>query len=221
MTSLLVHAVGASRTYRTDGTLTTALADASFEIAPGQLIALMGPSGSGKTTLLHLIAGLDTPTAGTVEWPGLGERSGLRPSRIAIAFQGPSLVPALDVAENVGFPLLLGGATPDESADAAAAIIARMGLEDLASKLPDELSGGQSQRVGLARALVVRPALLLADEPTGQQDRAHADRLLELVLTLAGEQGAAVLAATHDPAVAARFPTRWTLADGHLETRTT
>jgi ABC-type lipoprotein export system ATPase subunit len=219
MTGPLVRAVGASRTYRTDGTLTTALDDATLEIAPGQLIALMGPSGSGKTTLLHLIAGLDTPTSGTVEWPALGERAGLRPGRIAIAFQGPALVPALDVAENVAFPLLLGGASEIEAAEAAASIIARMGLEDLASKLPDELSGGQSQRVGLARALVVSPALLLADEPTGQQDRVHADRLLQLVLALAAEQGAAVLAATHDPAVAARFPDRWTLADGHLETK--
>ena len=220
MTSPLVRAIGASRTYRTDGTLTTAIDDVSFEIGPGQLIALMGPSGSGKTTLLHLIAGLDTPTTGTVEWPALGERSGLRPGRIAIAFQGPSLVPALDVAENIAFPLLLGGATEAEAAEAAASIIARMRLYELSRKLPDELSGGQSQRVGLARALVVKPALLLADEPTGQQDRAHADRLLELVLELAGEQGTTVLAATHDPAVAARFADRWTLADGHLETRT-
>jgi ABC-type lipoprotein export system ATPase subunit len=214
----LVRTERASRTYRVDGTENTAVVDATLEISAGARIGLMGPSGSGKTTLLHLLAGLDTPSAGLVEWPALGARDSLRPSKIAIAFQGPSLIPALDVSENVGFPLLLGGAAETEAASEAAAMLARMGLSDLAHKVPDELSGGQAQRVGLARALVVRPALLLADEPTGQQDRAHAARLLDLLLEVAAERGTAVLIATHDASVADRLETRWAMNDGVLST---
>jgi ABC-type lipoprotein export system ATPase subunit len=218
MSELLVRADKASRSYRIDGTLTEAVVDASLRIEPGARIALTGPSGSGKTTLLHLLAGLDTPTSGLVEWPALGDRAGLRPAKIAIAFQGPSLLPALDVAENVAFPLLLGGATEADAAAEAAAMLERMGLIDLSRKVPDELSGGQMQRVGLARALVVRPALLLADEPTGQQDRAHAGRLLELLLAVAVECGTGVLVATHDASIAERFATRWSMSDGALTT---
>ena len=205
MPEALVVADRITRTYMVDGSSTQALAEASFSIAPGDLIALMGQSGSGKTTLLHLISGLDAPTTGVIAWPALGVRSTLRPDHIAIAFQGASLIPALSVAENVALPLLLGGAAPDAADADAAAMIERLGLADLSAKLPDELSGGQSQRVALARALVMRPELLLADEPTGQQDRIHADRLLDHLFELAAEQGIAVLAATHDPLVAARL----------------
>ena len=219
MSDQLVRAEKLSRSYVADGSVTNAIADATFQIAPGDLIALTGPSGSGKTTLLHLIAGLDTRTSGTIEWPALGERNTLRPMKVAIAFQGPSLLPALTVAENVAFPLLLGGSTESAAQEAAGTMIGRMALDDLAGKLPEELSGGQSQRVALARALVVRPAVLLADEPTGQQDSAHAVRLLDLILALAAEQSTAVLLATHDAEIAARLPIRWALDDGGLTTR--
>jgi ABC-type lipoprotein export system ATPase subunit len=218
MRDLLARTERASRSYRVDGTLINAVIDADLSIEPAARIALMGPSGSGKTTLLHLLAGLDAPTSGLVEWPALGDREGLRPSKIAISFQGPSLLPALDVAENVALPLLLGGMSEPDAASAAATMLERMDLSDLARKVPDELSGGQSQRVGLARALVVGPALLLADEPTGQQDSAHAAHLLDLLLEVASECGSAVLIATHDAAVAARLATRWTMNDGVLST---
>jgi ABC-type lipoprotein export system ATPase subunit len=221
MSDALARTVHASRTYRVDGQMITALADASVEVGAAARIALTGPSGSGKTTLMHLLAGLDAPTTGTVEWPALGERDCLRPLRVSLAFQGPSLLPALDVAENVAFPLLLGGASPADAALAAAAMLERMGLSDLAAKLPDELSGGQAQRVGLARALVVRPALLLADEPTGQQDHVHAARLLDLVVDIADEQGTALVIATHDPVVADRMTQHWTIVDGVLTTEGT
>lgn len=218
MTEVLARASGASRTYRVDGQVTTALTGATLEVRDRARIALMGPSGSGKTTLLHLLAGLDVPTDGIVEWPALGGRDTLRPTKIAIAFQGLSLLPALDVAENVAFPLLLGGSSPRDAALAAAAMLERMGLSDLASKVPDELSGGQAQRVGLARALVVGPRLLLADEPSGQQDHAHAAHLLSLLIEVADEVGTALLIATHDPAVAARMASQWSISDGVLTT---
>ena len=217
MSEPLVRAKALSRTYFADGETTTALNAADFEIVPGELIALTGPSGSGKTTMLHLISGIDVPSSGSIEWPALGARSVLRPCKISIAFQGPSLLPALTVAENVALPLLLGGSvTPAEASEAAAEIIDRMGLEELGPKLPEDLSGGQSQRVGLARALVVRPSLLLADEPTGQQDHVHAARLLEFLFAFTAEHGTAVLAATHDPHVAERFTVRWNIEDGAL-----
>ena len=217
MADPLVRAHALSRVYQAEGVPTTALDSADFAIGASQLIALTGPSGSGKTTLLHLISGIDAPTSGEISWPGLGDVADLRPLRIALAFQGPSLLPALSVADNVALPLLLGGSvSAADAASAASAIIERMGLGDLSAKLPEELSGGQAQRVGLARALVVKPALLLADEPTGQQDHLHAARLLDLVLAIADEQGTAVLAATHDPVVAARMKIRWRIEDGVL-----
>ena len=216
MADILVRADEASRRYLIDGDLTVAVCSATLEVPAAARIALMGPSGSGKTTLLHLLAGLDVPTEGVVQWPALGDRAYLRPMQVAIAFQGPSLLPALDVAENVAFPLLLGGTSPDEAAVAAAAILDRMGLAEIALKVPDELSGGQAQRVGLARALVVGPRLLLADEPTGQQDHRHAAALLDLLIAVADEKGTALVIATHDPAVAERMATRWSITDGIL-----
>jgi len=218
MTEILVRAQAVSKDYLVGDLVTHALKGASFELATGVSTALTGPSGSGKTTLLHLIAGLDTPSAGDISWPGIGPRESLRPTRVTIAFQSPSLLAALDVAENVALPLILGGATETDAAERATAILEAMSLDDLATKLPEELSGGQSQRVALARALVVRPALLLADEPTGQQDREHAEELLDFVLAFAAQCGTTILVATHDPAVAARMTHSWVLDDGILMT---
>lgn len=217
MGDVLARASHASRMYEVDGQTTPALVDAVFEVREGARIALTGPSGSGKTTLMHLLAGLDVPTEGAVDWPSLGDRDSLRPLQVALAFQGPSLLPALDVAENVAFPLLLGGAQPEEAAVAAMDMLQRMGLSDLATKLPDELSGGQAQRVGLARALVVGPRLLLADEPTGQQDHVHAGEMLDFLIGI-DERGIALVIATHDLVVADRMAERWSIADGVLVT---
>ncbi len=218
MTKTLVYARDLSKDYLAGGQVTHALAGASFELRTGDLTALTGPSGSGKTTLLHLIAGLDTPSTGDIAWPGIGLRDSLRPSHVTIAFQSPSLIASLSVAENVALPLLLAGTAEDEADAATATILEAMDLADLAAKLPEELSGGQSQRVALARALVIRPALLLADEPTGQQDRGHADKLLDFLLSFAEECGTTILVATHDPAVAARMTHSWVLTDGTLTT---
>jgi ABC-type lipoprotein export system ATPase subunit len=181
-------------------------------------IAVTGPSGSGKSTLLHLIAGLDAPTAGSVRWPALHDSGPGRPMGIGVVFQGPSLLPSLDVTENVALPMLFAGQAHDAAMSHAHAALDLLGIGDLAAKLPEELSGGQSQRVAIARVLAARPALILADEPTGQLDHHHADKVITVLLDTAISIGAAVIISTHDPAVAARLPDHWVMRDGHLDT---
>jgi ABC-type lipoprotein export system ATPase subunit len=212
----LVRAEGISKTYRVRDQIVAALTDASFTIEQGDRIAITGPSGSGKTTLLHLIAGLDAPTEGAIEWPSF-DREHLRPSKITIAFQGPSLVPALSVLENIELPMLLADlAQPVASSRAADALI-DLGLAGLGDKLPEELSGGQLQRAAIARAVAIRPMLILADEPTGQQDQETGQALLDKLLAHAEEAGAALVVATHDSAVADRMDRRWRLEAGRLD----
>ncbi len=216
----VVEAVAVSRHYaqasRSEaGQPVEALAAASFRVMPGDRIALMGPSGSGKSTLLHLMADLDIPSAGTLEWPALGDSGTLRPSRIGMVFQTPSLLPMLSVAENVELPMRLGRCLEAPRALALAALEA-VGMAAMADKLPDELSGGQAQRVGIARALANRPALILADEPTGQLDHATAQMVFDTLLGVLRGSPAALVVATHDPAMAARLDTVWTLAHGRL-----
>jgi lipoprotein-releasing system ATP-binding protein len=205
------------RTYQRGNELVVAVQEATCTIAPGDRIALLGRSGSGKSTLLHLLGGLDTPTSGVLSWPALGLRGTLRPSKVAFVFQMPSLLPALTVVENVELPLLLadtGGAT---ARAAALEALLRMDLAVLADKLPEELSGGQAQRVAVARALVVRPKLILADEPTGQLDRPTAQHLFDVLLaTLAGTDTALVVA-THDQTLAERLDHVWHIRHGRLE----
>lgn len=207
------------RTYSSGSTAVTALSDASFTVEPGDRIALVGPSGSGKSTLLHLVAGLDQPSGGTIAWPALGDRTHLRPGPIGVAFQGPSLLPPLTVLENVALPVILAGGTDHEARGAAADLIEAFGLAGLGDKLPEELSGGQSQRVAVARAFAGVPRLILADEPTGQQDHVSAERLIDVVIALAELDGIALLIATHDPSVADRLETRWSIENGSLRTK--
>jgi len=194
-----------------------ALGKASFEVRSGERIALVGPSGSGKSTLLHLMAGLDEPTEGEIDWPALGPRETLRPGSVAMAFQGPSLLPPLTVLENVMLPLLLVGETEWEATRAAQSILERFEVADIASKLPEEISGGQSQRAGIARALIGGPRLVLTDEPTGQQDSGGGRRLLRAMLSCVDEGGAALVVATHDASMASWMPVRWSIAGGVLD----
>jgi putative ABC transport system ATP-binding protein len=140
----------------------------------------------------------------------------LRPGTVAMVFQGPSLLPALDSMENVAFPLLLGGVDERTARLTAAAALDHLGLTDIARLLPEELSGGQAQRVAMARALACRPRLLLADEPTGQLDHTTAEGVVRALETAASATGTAVVIATHDPVVAARFDDQWLMADGAL-----
>jgi putative ABC transport system ATP-binding protein len=179
-------------------------------------VALTGPSGSGKSTLLHLLAGLDRPTSGTIAWPGLDGSPIGRPGVVGMVFQGPSLLPPLDVTENVALPLLLAGVEEEQARERAQAALRDVGLEELGSRLPEELSGGQAQRVAVARALASRPRVILADEPTGQLDSAHAAEVAALLLQAATQLGAALVLATHDMALASQLPVRWQMADGSM-----
>ncbi len=218
MPETLVRAASLARAYGGGAARVIALHDATFTVAAGDTVSVAGPSGSGKSTLLHLIAGLDTPTSGSIDWPALGDRPSLRPGPVAISFQGPSLLPPLNVVENVALPMILTGSNQLEATAAALELLHAFEIDTLADKLPEELSGGQSQRAGLARAFCGSPRLVLADEPTGQQDTATGGRLLEAILTLAATHGIALVVATHDAAVAERLAGRWTMRDGTLRT---
>jgi ABC-type lipoprotein export system ATPase subunit len=206
----------ASRTYGRGLTATVALAPTDCEIHPGQRIALTGPSGSGKSTLLYLLAGLDDPTTGSVTWPAIGDRQDLRPARLAMIFQGPSLLAPLTVAENVALPLILAG-QPDIAAHARASeALSGLGLGGLADKLPEEISGGQAQRVAVARVLAGAPQLILADEPTGQLDAANGAAVIDILVEASRAGGAALLVSTHDPAIADQLDGRWEIHNGEL-----
>jgi ABC-type lipoprotein export system ATPase subunit len=213
---VLVRFSGLARTFGRGTAAVVAVHGADGEVLAGARLALTGPSGSGKSTLLHLLAGLDEPTAGTIAWPALGARHELRPGPVAVIFQGPSLLPPLDVAENVALPLLLAGSDAAEATDAAHTALDRLGLAGLASRLPEELSGGQLQRVAVARALAGRPRLILADEPTGQLDHDTGAAVVDALLEAADTLGAALVVATHDPLVANRFDSQWSMSDGRL-----
>jgi putative ABC transport system ATP-binding protein len=159
------------------------------------------------------MAGLEMPTRGSVEWPGPPPPD---PVQVGLVFQVPNLLPDMDVAENVALPLLLAGVGPAEAADRAIRALESLEVEHLARDLPDELSGGQAQRVAVARALVARPRLILADEPTGRLDRETAHQVVSVLLKAAGSTGAGLVIATHDKAVAERLPAQWSMRDGAL-----
>ena len=175
----------------------------------------MGPSGSGKSTLVHLMAGLVEPSAGEIHWPMLRESEALRPGKVAVVFQSPSLVPALSIVENVELPLILAGAAGNPHRVAMDAL-ARVGLAELSEKLPEELSGGQGQRAAMARAMAVHPQLFLADEPTGQLDQSTGKALIDCLLEWLAGSRTALVVATHDPAVADRMAEVWRMDHGHL-----
>ncbi len=214
----LVRCAGAARTYGSGPTATVALQPTDCEVFAGQSVAVVGPSGSGKSTLLHLMAGLDDPTVGTVSWPAIGTRAQLRPGRVAVIFQGPSLLPPLTVLENVALPLVIGGMTDREAREVAAGALGTLDLAELADKLPEEISGGQAQRVAVARALAGEPSLILADEPTGQLDRTNGAAVVDVLLAASHTAGSALVVSTHDLTVAARLPERWEMHSGAIQT---
>lgn len=211
-----------ARTFGTGRAAVVAVHALSCTIQPGQHVALVGPSGSGKSTLLHLLAGLDHPTTGEITWPALngdGEHASKGApvgSSIGVVFQAPSLIPALDVAENVALPLVLGGCDPRDAERRVRAALERVGLADAAEQLPEELSGGQAQRAAIARVLASSPRLVLADEPTGQLDQRTGAVVIDALLDAACATGAALVVSTHDPAIAGRLTTRWSIDDGTL-----
>ncbi|WP_316157401.1 ABC transporter ATP-binding protein [Cupriavidus sp. BIC8F] len=215
MPDTLIEAQAIGRTYRQGMTSVDAVAAATFRLQSGDRVALVGRSGSGKSTLLHLMAGLEMPTSGTIAWPALGSAETLLPEKIALVFQAPSLLDPLTVGENVALPLLLGK-RPGDIDRAVRDALATFGLADLARKLPEELSGGQMQRVAMARAIAGRPRVVLADEPTGQLDQPTGRALLDALLAHLAGTNAALVVATHDALVAARMETVWQMARGHL-----
>jgi putative ABC transport system ATP-binding protein len=204
-----------SRVYGTGSTAVVAVHGTRCLVPAGARIALIGASGSGKSTLLHLLAGLEQPTAGTVTWPGLTGGAAELAFQMGVVFQGPSLVPALDVVENTALPAVLAG-DPDPDRRALDALRA-VGVADLAGKLPEELSGGQAQRVAVARVLAQQPRLVLADEPTGQLDRATGQHVLDVLLDAVTRLGAGLVVSTHDQAVAERLDTHWFMHEGRLD----
>jgi len=214
----LARCTGLTRTYGSGAGAVHALRGVSCTLRPGMHVALTGASGSGKSTLLHLLAGLDTPTSGTVAWPGLDGSPAGRSGVVGMVFQGPSLLPPLDVTENIALPLLLAGVQEARARERAAAALHDVGLDELAARLPEELSGGQAQRVAVARTLAAKPRLILADEPTGQLDSAHAAQVVGLLLDAAARLGAVLVLSTHDLTIANQFPDRWQMADGLMIT---
>ncbi|MFF4244340.1 ABC transporter ATP-binding protein [Streptomyces sp. NPDC001822] len=189
---------------------TPALDGASFSVHPGEVVAVMGPSGSGKSTLLHCLAGIVTPDAGTVTYDGRelsalsdAERSALRRTDFGFVFQFGRLVPELTCVENVALPLRLNGTKRKEAERTARQWMERLEVDDLASQRPGEVSGGQGQRVAVARALVASPKVVFADEPTGALDSLNGERVMRLLTESARTANAAVVIVTHEARVAA------------------
>jgi putative ABC transport system ATP-binding protein len=214
---LLVLCDRASRTFGHGPLAVVAVHDASCGVSASSRIALVGPSGSGKSTIVQLMAGLDRPTSGTVSWPSWDSGPLHDPARAGVVFQGLSLIPSLSAVENAAFPLLLRGVENDEAMARAADSLALLGIGGLAGKVPDELSGGQAQRVAVARVVTSRPQLILADEPTGQLDRAAGERVVDVLLEAADHLNAGLVVSTHDPAMATRLSVTWRMHDGELE----
>ncbi|GAB6900418.1 ABC transporter ATP-binding protein [Kineosporia succinea] len=213
-----IRLTGVAKEY---GNGVVALQQVSLDVAPGEFVAIMGPSGSGKSTLMHCAAGLDTPSRGEVliggtAIGGLSEtrRTELRRERIGFVFQSYNLVSSLTVRDNITLPLRMARRTPDEAW--VAELIERVGLSDRAGHRPAELSGGQQQRAAIARALVARPAVVFADEPTGALDLRAAREVLALLRTTVDDLGQTVVMVTHDPAAAARADRALVMADGRI-----
>jgi putative ABC transport system ATP-binding protein len=217
----MVRVRGLSMRLASGGRPVTILDGVSLEVKAGEFVAITGPSGSGKSTLLGLIAGLDQPTAGTIEVDGtditgLSEDAlaSFRRDRVGYVFQAYHLIPTLTAAENVAVPLELGGR--GDALGEARALLADVGLAGRAHHYPSQLSGGEQQRVALARAVALRPALLLADEPTGNLDSATGAAIIELMLRLRRERGSTLLLVTHDPALAGHADRIVSILDGRL-----
>lgn len=201
----------------------TALHQVNLSVNTGEFVAIMGPSGCGKSTLLHLIGGLDRPSHGEVliEGTSLAEMDDdhlteLRRRKIGFVFQFFNLIPVLNAVENAALPVTLDGVKPAEAQKKGAEWLARFGLSDRLASRPDQLSGGQQQRVAIARALAAEPALILADEPTGNLDTRSGDEIASLLRDVAKKYGRTVLMVTHDPRIAAYADRIVFLKDGKV-----
>jgi putative ABC transport system ATP-binding protein len=206
----MIRAEGVVKTYDTGATKVQALRGVDFSVTRGEMVAVMGPSGCGKTTLLNCLSGLDDVDAGQIWLEGVDiatmsdrERTERRARRMGFIFQVYNLLPVLSAVENVELPLLLSGTSPEEARERAMEALQAVGLEDWASHRPAELSGGQGQRVAVARSIVNRPAIIWGDEPTGALDSRAAGEILDLLRDLNQRLGVTLVLVTHDPGVGA------------------
>lgn len=224
MSTVVLEKVG--KTYQSGETAVMALSDIDLTLAEGEFAAICGPSGSGKSSLLNIIGCLDKPTSGSVRILGNsvlemndGQLSDLRGSHIGFVFQAFNLVPVLSAYENIEYPLLLARVPSEERRKRVTEMLDRSGLQGLADRRPSQLSGGQQQRVAVGRALVTRPRLVLADEPTGNLDSATGLMIIGLMRNLRDQYGSTLLFSTHDPKLL-EFPDRiYHLSDGRVARR--
>jgi putative ABC transport system ATP-binding protein len=223
MTDSLVRLRGVAKDYKRGVETVHVLQALDLDIPKGDFLALMGPSGSGKSTLLNLIGGLDQPTAGSIEIAGHrtdqmseAQLGRWRASHVGFIFQMYNLLPVLSAQRNVELPLLLTKLSAAERSKRASAALSLVGLSERAKHKPRELSGGQEQRVGIARAIVSDPTLLLCDEPTGDLDRKSGDEILDLLQALNERHGKTIIMVTHDPHAAARAKHTLHLTKGQL-----
>ena len=219
--TVAVAASALTRTYGEGGSAVNALRGVSIEVPKGQFTAVMGPSGSGKSTLMHLLAGLDTPDAGSVHIAGeditrMSDRdlTRLRRKHIGFVFQSFNLLPTLSAEENITLPLAIAGRKPEQSV--VDRLLDRMGLTERRDHKPAQLSGGQQQRVAVARALICSPTVLFADEPTGNLDSASGADVLDLLRSAVDEDGQTTVMVTHDSRAAASADRVLFLADGRV-----
>ena len=211
-----------NREFQVGDEVVHALRDVNLEIPSGDYVSLMGPSGSGKSTLLHILGLLDRPTSGTYELEQIDtsalseiQRADARRNRIGFVFQAFHLIPRLTAAENVGLPLVLAGVDPAERKTRVEQVLETLSMEDRADHKPDQLSGGQRQRVAIARATIMQPAILLADEPTGNLDKSSGDEVVHALETL-NQGGITLIVVTHDPEIGQRARRRIRMVDGAI-----
>ena len=218
----MIELRGLSRHFQVGDQIVRALQDINLVIPDGDYLALMGPSGSGKSTLLHILGCLDRPTTGRYVLDGRevgslpeDELSEVRSRKIGFVFQFFHLIPRLTAAENVELPMVLAGIPPAERRERVAKALRAVGLTDRAAHRPDQLSGGQRQRVAIARATVMGPSILLADEPTGNLDRASGHEIIELIERM-NREGLTLVVVTHDPEIGGRARRILKLVDGRI-----
>ena len=223
-TAPIVEIRDLAKAYRRGEQVIPVLVDINLDIARGDFVALMGPSGSGKSTLLNLIAGIDKPTAGTIVVYGTdiaqlseGELARWRASEVGFIFQFYNLMPVLNAFDNVELPLLLTSLSRKERREHVSTALELVGLSDRVDHYPNELSGGQQQRVAIARALITDPALIVADEPTGDLDRITGEEILSLLDRFNRELGKTIIMVTHDPKAAAKARRLVHLEKGRIE----
>ncbi len=224
MSEPIIEVKGLVKTYDSGTILVHALRGVDLTIERGSMVAIMGPSGCGKTTLLNCLSGIDDVTEGTVHIEGTdlaelddNSKTSYRARRMGFIFQFYNLLPVLSAVENVELPLLVSGIPSTEARERATAALARVGLTDWSTHKPAELSGGQRQRVTIARALVNNPAIVWADEPTGDLDTKTADDIMSLMQELNREQQQTFVIVTHDPSIAARCHRTIHMVDGIIE----